>query len=201
MYKYFKIVFYSLTLLSFESLYGQNQDSLAMVNSKSQLEFTILYNIAKYNDSLSNNIYSNGVLFFRFKINPNGKIEDIVCAEKQPSILINIIKEILLKTKYPETNDSCIYILPILYDYSRDPGWEFENIENLKAKYTARYNVDDLESCINVNYNGLFDVNPENKNLWGIKCTFLPWISISRPIIYNYKNSIKLKTQKKGSLK
>lgn len=191
MYKYFKTFFFSVLVLGYESLYGQSQDSLTMISSKSQFENAIFSDVASYEDSLSNSLYLNGVLFFRFRTNQNGQIADVTCAHKQPALLISIIKTTLQKMKLKDAADSSIYVLPIIFDYSRGPLWEFENAENHKKKYTANYDVNDLDSYININNNGFFDIAFNDKEQWGIKSLFLPWITISRSVIYSYKDKVK----------
>lgn len=196
MYTFYKAFFFVLIILGCESLYGQQQDSLIVISGKSQFESTIFSTIANYDDSLAESLYSDGVLFFRFRTAPNGKIVDVKCAEKQPSQLINIITATLQKMKLQNATDSTIYVLPIKFDYSRSSLWEFENIENLKKKYTVAYDVDDLDSYININNNGFFDIHTDDKAQWGLKSIFLPWISISRPVIYNYKDRARTLKQK-----
>ena len=188
----YKLIFISVILLNYGRVYCQVSDSLIVVNSKTVLENVILNNIANHDDSLSTTIYTSGVLFFRFRT-ADGKVVDIKCARKQPAQLVNIITSALQKMKFADSGDSNIYVLPVLFDYSKGPQWE---IENPQVRYKATYDVNDLSSYININNNGFFDVPSGNKTQFGIKSIFLPWILISRPVIYNYKDSIKMKPLK-----
>lgn len=142
--------------------------------------------IAKYNDTISNNLKQVGFIFAKFRIAADNTLDSVQFSAKQPRVLIYALKEVLNKIKIMQATPSSIgtvYVLPIFYDYQPQP-----KIIKSKEDYLSQvviYDMAELLSDMTYNSNGFFNEGESQKNLWGIKCTFLPTVYVKRFIIYH----------------
>lgn len=176
------IVYYSLiTTLFFFFLpvitLAQGRKEL---NSEKEFLSYVQAEIQKNNDTLVSSLKRAGVLYIRFKLTKEGVTDSILYSVKQPVLLTNILTNILnsIKINPPKDEDgSTYYILPIDYNYAPElkPNMDASDLLGRVEKMDP----DNWQSYLNFNNNSLFDVNENNKVLWGIKCVFLPPVKIT----------------------
>ncbi len=157
---------------------------------KSEKDLANVFQIekAKYEDTLSNNIKQGGIVFVKFQINSQGRLDSINFSEKHPKVLLFVITKILnnLRIVDNSTERNKIYVLPIEYNYL--PELKLPLTSEQLLNQVPKIDVTDLTSYMNFDFNGLFNVPESQKGLWGRQCVFLPMIKIARPIVFDKDN-------------
>lgn len=164
---------------------GVSAQKILEVNNETEFKNKFLSAVVSQSDSISKYVQQSGILFFRFNINDVGHVDSIICSEKQPVKLINVLTETLASCKFPpketEKNNK-YYVLPVFYNYLSDIIFP-TTPEELK-KMTPIIDLENINSYINFDYNGLFKTEETEKTLWGINCVLLPMIRVSKPMVY-----------------
>ena len=155
---------------------------------KNEIDFgrQLFDEMAKYNDTLFTT-RQRGLIYIKFLIKSDGMIDGIKFTEKQPPVLLNALTKVLKQFKidfYENWDTTASYVLPLSYDYVPELTLPitFEKLSN----QSPNINPDSLMAYMNFDFNGFFNVEESQKNLWGIKCVLLPTVKIFRPITYHY---------------
>lgn len=188
---------FALSFILFLS-FTTNAQHLYEIKNESDFRSFFFNEITKFNDTISNNVKQTGITFIKFNVGNDGTLDSVKISIKQPKVLIYVLKQVLDKAKIitlSELDRGKTYVLPLFYDYQPEPK-PITTMDDLESQVVS-YDLTDLTSYLNFDFNGFFNVEESQKSLWGIKCVLLPMIKISRPMVFHYD----IKKEEKADLK
>ncbi len=171
------------------------------VNNEAELQRLFATKVVKHNDTISIYVKNNGILFLRFLLNNEGAVDSVKCSGKQPKKLIEILTETLMAFKFPVTNnnnDKKYFVLPVYYDYL--PDFTPKQLLDDPTILAPKIDVEDFNSYMNFDFNGLFKVEDSKRTLWGINCVLLPMVKVGLARTYRHSSS-NLQAEQKSKLK
>lgn len=142
--------------------------------------------IRKYHDTLSKSLNRYYFFFVKFQIDKHGLIDSVQFSEKQPLLMLEVIKTILsnMEIAIPGNRSENIwFIQPIEFNFYPNPLSQIIDDEIYLCFKLPKVDTIYNESSFNFNYNNFFLVN--EKVFWGIKSVFLPPLKHQRTIAYH----------------
>ena len=163
-----------------------NAQTYFEVKSQRELKTVFFNEIKNYDDTLSKNVKNFGMAFIKFRISDDGKLDSISFSTKSPRVLVYALRQILNKIKIVlpyKLSDNSIFVLPLFYDYQPEPK-EIKNLDDYLSQVQI-YDPAEMLEDMTFDSNGFFKEEESKKELWGIKCTFLPTVEIKKYRVYH----------------
>lgn len=115
---------------------------------------------------------------YRLALDSNNRIADLEVHNEKLPILVEMIAAILLGEKFSTVDSFPIgtrFVLPVYYDYQRRKtekiGHILERMPKLDLdKWQPKQRRDDFKA--------FFDLPDDDRGLFGIRCIFMPWVTL-----------------------